>query len=125
MISVDKSYGDKICFPRGEYAFGQERSFFGESARKDLSFCGGCAIMRQLKIRQEKKEYIDMSEQKITKDTVVAQIPELNPAAVDVLWNLGMGCVHCIMADNETVEEAAAAHGFNLDELLKVLNEAK
>lgn len=100
-------------------------AFFGKSARKDLSFCGGCAIMGQLKTRHNKKEYIDMSEQMITKDTVVAKIPEINPAAVDVLWNLGMGCIHCIMADNETVEEAAAVHGFKLDELLKALNEAK
>lgn len=66
-----------------------------------------------------------MSTNEITKDTIVADIPSINPAAVDVLWNLGMGCIHCIMADGETVEEAAMVHGFNLDELLKVLNEAK
>ncbi|MBP5242702.1 MAG: DUF1858 domain-containing protein [Clostridia bacterium] len=66
-----------------------------------------------------------MSEQLITKDTIVAQIPEINPAAVDVLWAIGMGCVHCIMANDETVEQAAAVHGFDLDELLAELNNAK
>jgi hybrid cluster-associated redox disulfide protein len=66
-----------------------------------------------------------MSEKKITKDTVVAEIPEINPAAVDVLWNMGMGCIHCIMANQETVEEAAAVHGFELEELLKALNDAQ
>lgn len=66
-----------------------------------------------------------MSEEIITKDTIVSRIPEINPAAVDVLWNMGMGCIHCIMANEETVEEAAAVHGFDLDELLAALNEAK
>lgn len=66
-----------------------------------------------------------MSEQAITKDTIVAKIPEINPAAVDVLWGLGMGCIHCIMANDETLEEAAKVHNLNLDELLKTLNEAK
>lgn len=75
--------------------------------------------------KRYEKEIFIMSENLITKDTIVAKIPELNPAAVDVLWNMGMGCIHCIMADNETLEEAAAVHGFELDELLKALNEAK
>lgn len=66
-----------------------------------------------------------MSDKTITKDTLVSEIPEINPAAVDVLWNLGMGCIHCIMANQETVEEAASVHGLDMDELLKALNEAK
>lgn len=66
-----------------------------------------------------------MSDKVITKDTLVADIPEINPAALDVLWNLGMGCIHCIMANHETLEEAAAVHGLDLDQLLKDLNEAK
>lgn len=71
------------------------------------------------------KRRIDMSEEIITKDTIVSRIPEINPAAVDVLWNMGMGCIHCIMANEETVEEAAAVHGFDLEELLTALNAAK
>lgn len=66
-----------------------------------------------------------MSDKVITKDTLVSDIPEINPAAVDVLWNLGMGCIHCIMANQETLEEAAAVHGLDLEQLIKDLNEAK
>lgn len=66
-----------------------------------------------------------MSDKTITKDTLVSEIPEINPAAVDVLWNMGMGCIHCIMANQETVEEAASVHGLDLAELLNALNEAK
>lgn len=65
-----------------------------------------------------------MSEAKITKDTIIAEIPEINPAAVDVLWNYGMGCIHCIMANSETLEQAAAEHGLDIDALVKELNEA-
>lgn len=66
-----------------------------------------------------------MSENIITKDTIVAKIPEINPAAVDILWEIGLGCIHCIMANEETIEEAAAVHGLDLDQLLNALNSAK
>lgn len=61
----------------------------------------------------------------ITKDTIISDIPQLNPAALDVLWNYGMGCIHCVLANSETIEQAAAEHGLDVDELVKELNEAK
>lgn len=66
-----------------------------------------------------------MSNTTITKDTIISEIPEINPAAVNVLWNYGMGCIHCIMANAETLEQAAAEHGLDIDVLVKELNEAK
>lgn len=61
----------------------------------------------------------------ITKDTIISDIPQLNPAALDVLWNYGMGCIHCVLANSETIEQAAAEHGLDVDQLIKDLNEAK
>lgn len=61
----------------------------------------------------------------ITKDTIISDIPQLNPAALDVLWNYGMGCIHCVLANSETIEQAAAEHGLDVEQLIKELNEAK
>ncbi len=61
----------------------------------------------------------------ITKETIISEIPEINPAAIDVLWNYGMGCIHCVLANSETLEQAAAEHGIDVDVLVKELNEAK
>jgi hybrid cluster-associated redox disulfide protein len=36
--------------------------------------------------------------------------------------SFGMGCVGCPSAQMETLEEAAAVHGMNLDNLLAELN---
>lgn len=66
-----------------------------------------------------------MSTKTITKDTIISEIPEINPAAVNVLWNYGMGCIHCIMANAETLEQAAVEHGLDIDVLVKELNEAE
>lgn len=40
------------------------------------------------------------------------------PAAVPVLGRRGMACIGCPMARFETIAEAAAAYGFDAEELL-------
>ncbi len=60
---------------------------------------------------------------KITKDTLIADCLELNPNAPEILLGAGMHCFGCALAHGETVEEAVAAHGQELDELLAKLNE--
>ena len=42
--------------------------------------------------------------------------------AAAVFSSYGMGCIHCLLAHQETVEEAAAAHGVDLDVMLAQLN---
>ena len=49
----------------------------------------------------------------------MAQLIELWPEAAPVLARRGMGCVGCTMARFETVGEAAAAYGFDPEELLR------
>ena len=58
----------------------------------------------------------------ITKDMRIVDVLEVKPEAAQVFGRLGMGCIHCLMAHQETVEEAAAAHGVDLDAMLALLN---
>ena len=60
---------------------------------------------------------------KITKDTLIAECLQLNPNAAEILLGAGMHCFGCAMAHGETIEEAVAVHGEDLDQLLAKLNE--
>lgn len=60
---------------------------------------------------------------KITKDTLIAECLQINPDAAEILLGAGMHCFGCALAHNETIEQAVAVHGEDLDELLKKLNE--
>ena len=61
----------------------------------------------------------------LTKDQTIAEVLEESPGTADVFIKHGMGCLGCSVASGETIEEAAAAHGIDLDVLLKELNEVK
>lgn len=58
----------------------------------------------------------------ITKDMRIVDVLQLKPQTAQVFGSYGMGCIHCLLAHQETVEEAAAAHGVDLDEMLAQLN---
>ena len=60
---------------------------------------------------------------KITKDTIIADILAIAPEAVPVLQGAGMHCLGCGMAKSETLGEACAAHGVDVDEVLAQINE--
>ena len=62
---------------------------------------------------------------KITADTLIAECLQLNPNAPEILMAAGMHCFGCAMAHGETVAEAVAVHGEDLDALLEKLNEGK
>jgi hybrid cluster-associated redox disulfide protein len=61
---------------------------------------------------------------KITKDTTVAEVLNKKPQTAGVFFAMGMHCLGCVIAQNETVEQAAEVHGIEVEELLKKLNEA-
>lgn len=58
----------------------------------------------------------------ITADTLIADVLNINENAAEILINFGMHCLGCAIAHQETVGEAAAVHGINLDDLLDALN---
>ena len=60
---------------------------------------------------------------KITKSTTIGEALKLNPNAETILQGFGMHCVHCPMSQMETLEEAGAVHGIDVELMVKKLNE--
>ncbi|MDO5344134.1 MAG: DUF1858 domain-containing protein [Lachnospiraceae bacterium] len=59
---------------------------------------------------------------KITKDTTIGEILQINPQLAGVLMAGGMHCVGCPSSQGETLEEAAMVHGIETELLLTRLN---
>ncbi len=60
---------------------------------------------------------------KITKDMSFIQAIQTHPKAGDVLAKYDMGCIGCMGAAGETIEQGAMAHGVDVDKLIKELND--
>ena len=60
----------------------------------------------------------------ITKDMLIGDIVKNRPESVEIMLEEGMHCVGCHVATWETLEQAAAGHGIDVDKLLKKLNGA-
>lgn len=58
----------------------------------------------------------------IKKDMTIGELIEKAPEKVDVLLQAGMHCVGCPASQGETIEEACAVHGIDVDEIIKELN---
>ena len=58
----------------------------------------------------------------------ISKIIESNPEAIEILIEVGLGCIGCAFSRFETFEEGAKSHGFSdeeIDELIKKINEVK
>lgn len=62
--------------------------------------------------------------QTITKDTIIGDILDIAPQTAPLFLSIGMHCLGCPASRGETVEEACAVHGVNVDELLAKVNAA-
>ena len=58
----------------------------------------------------------------ITKDTIIADILTLAPDSFPVFMAQGMQCLGCGRARSETLEQACAGHGVDVDKMLDELN---
>ncbi len=58
----------------------------------------------------------------ITKDMKIGEVLARSPQTAQVFLSFGMHCVDCPTAQGESIEEAAEAHGIDVEELLKELN---
>ena len=61
---------------------------------------------------------------KIRKDMTLSEVVEKYPKTIEVFLEHGMGCFGCGMAQFETVEQGAKAHGINLKKLMEALNKS-
>lgn len=59
----------------------------------------------------------------VTKDTRIGELLQLDTDVSPILLSIGMHCLGCPASQLETIEEAAAVHGVNVDELVKALND--
>lgn len=58
---------------------------------------------------------------RITKNTTIGQLLEMDPEMGNILTNIGMHCIGCPSARNETLEQAAEVHGMDADDLIEDL----
>lgn len=58
----------------------------------------------------------------ITKDMTIGEILRVAPEVAPKLLEVGMHCLGCPASQGETLEEAAAVHGFAVEDVLSHIN---
>ena len=56
------------------------------------------------------------------KDTIIAEVLEKAPEKAPLFFSIGMHCLGCAMASGETIEQACAVHGVDVDAFIEKLN---
>ena len=56
------------------------------------------------------------------KDTKIGKILEKAPEKAEILLEIGMHCLGCPASQMETLEEACAVHGIDVNEVVEKLN---
>jgi len=59
---------------------------------------------------------------KINKDMMIADVLKADEELAEVFYEFGMHCLGCPIAHGENIEQAAAAHGIDLEAMLTELN---
>ena len=58
----------------------------------------------------------------ISKEMTIGEMLRTNPAVAPILMEAGMHCLGCPSAQGETLEEAAMAHGMDINVLMSKIN---
>ena len=58
----------------------------------------------------------------ITKDTLIGDILDQNSAVAPIFMSMGMHCLGCPASRGESLEDACAVHGVNVDDILSKIN---
>ena len=58
----------------------------------------------------------------VTKNITIGELLEVAPEKADILLEAGMHCLGCPASRGETLEEACAVHGIDVEEILAKLN---
>ena len=56
---------------------------------------------------------------RVTKDTTIGEVIQIDAGVIPILMGAGMHCVGCPSSAGETLEEAAMVHGIDSDMLLE------
>ena len=60
---------------------------------------------------------------RVTKDMIIADILKLDSGTVPILLKIGMHCLGCPSSSGESLEDACAIHGVDVDKIVDELNE--
>ncbi len=60
---------------------------------------------------------------KVDKSMIIRDVMQLDPGTARIMMGYGLHCLGCPHATGETLEEAGAVHGINVDEMVEKLNE--
>ena len=60
----------------------------------------------------------------IDKDMLISEIIGIDEELSEIFFSFGMFCISCQMASGETLEQACAVHGIDVDQMVAALNEA-
>lgn len=59
----------------------------------------------------------------VTKEMTIAEVLRMDRTTVPIFLQYGMHCLGCPVSTGESLEDAAAVHGVDVDALVKALNE--
>lgn len=59
---------------------------------------------------------------RVTKDTMIGELLQINADVAPLLLSIGMHCLGCPSSQMETIAEAAMVHGINPDDLVEDIN---
>ena len=59
----------------------------------------------------------------VSKTTQIGEVLNLNPNVKEILLGFGLHCFGCPMSQMETLEEAAAVHGVDVELMIEKINE--
>lgn len=59
----------------------------------------------------------------ISKDIGIQELLQKHPESAKLFSAYGIGCIGCALANFETVEQGLSAHGINVDDFMKDLND--
>lgn len=62
------------------------------------------------------------SKMKFDKDTKIGELLEKAPEKAEILLEAGMHCLGCPASQMETLEEACAVHGIDVEQIVEKLN---
>ncbi len=60
----------------------------------------------------------------ITKDSIIGDVLDKHPETAELFFSIGMHCLGCPASRGETIADACAVHGADVDTLITELNKA-
>lgn len=60
----------------------------------------------------------------ITKDMSITDVLRKHPEVIPILQSLNLGCLGCIAAHGESLEQGLGAHGLDVDDVVDQMNKA-